>query len=195
MALQSVSGLRGTLLATEDSAAIDLARRTDARIVTDRANCGVGAAVAAAADVLSAEGASGMLVVPADLPLATASEIKAVLDTHGTAPAVTLVRAAVDGGTNALACSPLRAIPLCFGRNSFARHRQAARASGIEPLMLALPGMQHDIDRPGDLMMLFDRSLSTRTHAYLRDSGIAARLHSNLARAAAGTMQAVTYRS
>src|ERR1700731_3755097 len=69
--LRSVSGLSGTLLVTKDSAAIDLAGRADARVLTDRADRSIGAAVAAAANVLSAEGASGILVVPADLPLAT----------------------------------------------------------------------------------------------------------------------------
>lgn len=193
--LRSVSGLSGTLLVTKDSAAIDLAGRADARVLTDRADRSIGAAVAAAAKFLSAEGASGILVVPADLPLATAPEIEAVLDAHGSAPAVTLVRAAIDGGTNALACSPVQAIPLRFGRNSFARHRQVARDSGIEPRMLALPGLQYDIDRPGDLMMLFDRSLPTRTHAYLHGSGIAARLQGELACGTADAMQPVTFRS
>ena len=89
---------------------------------------------------------------------------------------MTLVAACNDGGTNALACSPPNALPICFGKDSFRRHRNAALALGMALKVLTLPRVGRDIDRPDDLLALIEQPSATRTHAYLSDSGIARRL-------------------
>jgi 2-phospho-L-lactate guanylyltransferase len=122
-----------------------------------------------------------MLVVPADVPLATGDEIAAVLAGHGAPPAVTLVSDRRHKGTNALACSPPDAIPTCFGRRSFAGHRQLARERGIAARVLSLAGLALDVDTPDDLRLLLAHPPIRRTHAVLEDRGIARRLRDAVA--------------
>ena len=175
-ALTSARGLSGVALLTRDPEAMRLARAYDARVIEEPQNRGHTAAVAHAADALTAAGAAGMLAVPGDVPLATAGEIEAALAAHRAAPAMTIVPAHDDFGSNCVICSPPRAMPLRFGDDSFRPHLAAARRLGIEPSVVRLPGLALDIDTPADLMALLARPAPTRAHAYLNESGIAARL-------------------
>jgi len=144
--------------------------------VADTENAGTTAAVTAAAAHLAGEGRDGMLVVPADVPLITPADVEMIVVAHRAAPSVTLVPASIDGGTNALACSPPGAAPVCFGDDSLRRHREAARARGIEPQILPLEHLGHDIDRPDDLATFLLRPSLTQSFAYLTMIGIAERL-------------------
>ncbi len=175
-ALAAASGLAGIVIVSGDDRVGGIARRAGARWLGERPAAGQSGAVRLAAAALVREGAEGMIAIPADVPLASARDIEAILAAHGRAPAATLVPALGEGGTNALAASPPDALALHFGHDSFAAHRRAARDAGIEPLVLSLPGLALDIDRPGDLANFLARPRSTRTHAFLLDSGIAGRL-------------------
>ena len=64
---------------------------------------------------------------------------------------VAIVPARDGRGTNALAWRRGIAMTLHFGDASFAPHAASARAAGIEPAILRLPGLGLDIDRPDDL--------------------------------------------
>jgi 2-phospho-L-lactate guanylyltransferase len=83
-----------------------------------------------------------------------------------------------DLGSNTIVCSPPDAVPLRFGENSFYPHLDAARARGIEPLIVRHPGIGMDIDNPVDLVTFLKMSprVRTRTFAFLEQSGIADRL-------------------
>lgn len=175
-ALCAAEGLDGVALLTGDAEAMRLARRYDARVIAEAENRGHTAAVAAAAAALAVDGADGLLTVPGDVPLATPAEIEAVLAAHGAAPAMTIVPAHDERGSNCVACSPPDVVPLRFGDDSFVPHLAAARVRGVEPRVLRLPGLALDIDTPADLEALLDRPAATLTHAYLAESGIAARL-------------------
>ena len=70
---------------------------------------------------------------------------------HRPAPAFTIVPAHDELGSNTIICSPPDAVPLRFGDNSFYPHLDAARARGIEPLIIRQPGIGMDIDHPVDL--------------------------------------------
>ena len=110
---------------------------------------GLNAALTFAADVLARQGAGGLLVLPADVPLATPADIEAVLAAWQEAPVV--LCPSHSGGTGALALRPPLAIPFRFGPRSFAAHRRAAVERGLPLAVLSLPGLAHDIDRPEGL--------------------------------------------
>lgn len=175
-ALASAPGLAGLLLVSSDDELTRLARRFGARLILETEGRGVTAAVTAGMQALATEQASGVLVVPADVPLITAAEVGAILAVHGPAPAVTLTPAVVDGGSNALACSPADVISPQFGPESFRRHLEEARRRGIEPGIIRLPGLARDIDRPEDVVRFLARPSPTRAYAYLEERGIVARL-------------------
>jgi 2-phospho-L-lactate guanylyltransferase len=176
-ALAAARGLAGVVVVTADGQAAAIARDAGALVIPDIENAGTRAAAVRAAQHLVAWGYRGMLVIPADVPLITMADIDAIVEAHGpNAPAVTLVPASADGGTNALACSPPDAIPLHFGEESFERHREAARAHGIEPQIVHLPRVGQDIDRPEDVAELLMRPSPTQSFACLRRLAIAERL-------------------
>ena len=174
--LARTHSLAGIMVITGDADAAAMAHAAGAFVLADAGNAGTAAAVTLAAAHLAAAGRDGMLVIPADVPLITSADVEMIVAAHRAAPSVTLVPASVDGGTNALACSPPGAVPICFGDNSFRRHWEAARACGIEPQILPLERLGHDIDRPDDLATFLLRPSPTQSYAYLTANGIAERL-------------------
>lgn len=175
-ALTRARSLAGVMVITGDAKAASVADAAGAFVLTDTENAGTTAAVTHAARHLAAMGREGMLVVPADVPMITPADVDAIVAAHRAPPSVTLVPASIDGGTNALGCSPPDAIPFCFGDDSFRRHREAAKACGIEPQILKLLRVAQDIDRPDDVAAFFQRPSQTRSYSYLSTSGIAQRL-------------------
>jgi len=174
-ALSEVRGLAGLLVVTRDAAAAALARRLGARVTDEGALDGHTGAVMAATRILLREGRGGLLQVPGDIPRITAAEVEAVLAAHRPAPSFTIVPAHDERGSNAVLLSPPDAVPLRFGDDSFFPHLDAARAQGIEPTIVPLPGIGMDIDHPADLARFVRMTppAPTRTLAYLDASGLA----------------------
>jgi 2-phospho-L-lactate guanylyltransferase len=177
-AVSGVQQLAGVLIVTVDPVAGSLAERYGARVVTEGARDGHTGAVTAAARLLVREGRTGMMTLPGDIPRLSSAEIAATLAAHPPAPAFTIVPAHDDLGSNTIICSPPDAVPLRFGENSFYPHLDAARARGIDPLIIRHPGIGMDIDNPVDLVTFLKMSppARTRTLAFLEQSGVAARL-------------------
>jgi len=178
--LARVPGLAHIVVVTRDEGAAALAARHGARVLTEPSNDGQSAAVERAAAALDRDGVDSLLQVPGDVPGASVAEIEAVLAAHEGAgcdgPAVTLVPSHDRRGTNCVLCSPPGVLPFAFGHDSFGPHCEAARAQGIAPRILPLPGLGFDIDTPDDLRAFIARPAAGRTLDYLRESGIAARL-------------------
>jgi len=150
-AVGTVPALGGVILVTVDPEAVRLARRYGAETIADGAHDGHTGAVTAGVRHLIARGLSTMLTLPGDLPLVAAAEIEQLIAAHGPAPAFTIAAAHDDLGSNAILMSPPDAVALRFGEDSFYPHLAAARARGIEPCVLRLPGIAFDIDNPHDL--------------------------------------------
>jgi 2-phospho-L-lactate guanylyltransferase len=106
-----------------------------------------------------------MLTIPGDIPLVTTSEIGRLIAAHRPAPAFTIAPSHDEQGSNAVLMSPPDAVRLRFGDDSFFPHLRAAKARGIVPTVLHLPGIAFDIDNPADLAH-FAR-LGSRTRAGL----------------------------
>lgn len=177
-AVSVVRELAGVLVVTVDPAATSLAARYGARVVTDGAEDGHTGAVTAAARLLIREGRAGMMTMPGDIPRLTSAEIAATLAAHQAAPSFTIVPAHDDLGSNTIVMSPPDAVPLRFGEDSFYPHLDAARARGVEPLVVRHPGIGMDIDNPADLVTFLNMAppVRTRTLAFLEGAGIADRL-------------------
>ena len=171
-----MSAFEGIVVVTRDAEAVAIAQRYGARILSEPENRGQTSAVSLAAETLRGEGAAGMLAVPGDIPMITPAEILTVLAAHEAAPSVTIVPAWDERGSNCMVCSPPGVIPFSFGNDSFQPHQTAARAAGIQPRIVPLPGIGLDIDNPVELRMLLERPAATRAHAWLAESGVAQRL-------------------
>jgi 2-phospho-L-lactate guanylyltransferase len=139
-----------TAVVTADEDVLAFARRLGAQPIREPPSVrGLNAALAFAADVLARQGATGLLVLPADVPLATPADIEAILTAWKEAPVV--LCPSHSGGTGALALRPPQAIPFRFGPRSFAAHRRAAVERGLPVAVVSRPGLALDIDRPEDL--------------------------------------------
>jgi 2-phospho-L-lactate guanylyltransferase len=175
-ALAASRGLAGILLVTGDPEARHLATRYGARVLVEDENRGHTAASSLGARTLAREGVSGMVQLPADIPLVTPEDVAALLRVHGEVPAVTLAPSRDERGSNAVACSPPDLLPLRFGDDSFFPHLQRARALGVEPQIVRRPGLALDVDTPEDLAAFVATPSATRAYAYLAGNGIARRI-------------------
>ncbi len=99
-------------------------------------------------------GASALLVLPADLPLIDADDVRAVLETAGDGPGVVVSPDGGRVGTNALLIRPPDALPFLFGPESFEAHLGAARARGLEVRVCERSHLAFDLDTAGDLRRL-----------------------------------------
>ena len=159
---------------TSDPFARDLAARFDFEIVADDHNAGETNAIEMATAVCRGRGAASTLVVPADIPLIEGAELQKIADSAPPGGAV-LVPDAAGRGTNAAWRSPGDLFPLRFGNDSFLPHLAAAKATGLPCVVLELPGIARDVDRPEDLRELAAASGERRSQKLVRSWNLAKR--------------------
>lgn len=167
--------LAGIVVVTADPEVAALAEEAGALALREAQERGTNAAIEAGIGAVTAF-ASGVVVVPADVPHATAASIDSAARLCARAPALVLVPASRDGGTNLLACSPPDLIRPSFGAGSFARHCASAARAGIAPLLPSLGRLDLDLDRPADIEAFLALPATTRTHRVLLDLDVPARL-------------------
>lgn len=184
-AARSARGVEGVLVITDDRKAAAIARENGAEICAEkrpspsadgaeRGEAKLNRALQIARRWLRDRDAGALLVLPADLPLATTADIEALaaLDPGVTDEAadalVALVPDRTRGGTNALLLRPPNAIPFCFGRDSARHHRRLAEERGIRFRELDLGSLRLDVDEPSDLEALTD-ARAGRSTAFVLD--------------------------
>ena len=131
---------------------------------------GLNDALAVALTVVQDADADSVTIVPADIPLARAEDLRDLLDTGATSDVV-VVPSERDGGTNGLHLSPPESLIPRFGAGSLAAHLAAAQDAGLRCSILSLDGMSLDIDTTADVeaLLLQERASETKTGALLED--------------------------
>lgn len=149
-----------------DSFALSLACKYGFEVIADHRNTGETDAIEMATRVCEARGLD-TLVIPADIPLIQAWELRSIYDA---APEVgTVLVPAGDGrGTNAVLRRPAALFPLRFGNDSFKPHLADAQATGKPCIVLTLPGIAVDVDNPADLRQLAELPGETRAQQLAR---------------------------
>ncbi len=100
-----------------------------------------------------ANGASSLLVVPADLPLLEAEDVQALLKAAEES-SVVISPDTARVGTNALLLDPPDAIPFSFGLGSFGAHVRAAEREGLSVTVCKREHLAFDLDTGQDLSRL-----------------------------------------
>ncbi|MFL0671448.1 MAG: 2-phospho-L-lactate guanylyltransferase [Erythrobacter sp.] len=128
----------------------------------EEATQGLNAAASAARASACQSGERSLMLLSADLPLATGADIDrlAELGTHAGARAH-------DGGTNALLLDPACPFQFLYGPNSFSAHAAALAAQGETLRCLLSGGLVEDIDTPPAVARLLNKRVGAATRAFL----------------------------
>jgi 2-phospho-L-lactate guanylyltransferase len=154
-------------LVTNDPFACQLALRFNFEVIEDRVNSGETDAIEMATQVCLARGIDSTLVVPGDIPLIQSWELEEILKSAPEEGSV-LVPAADGRGTNAILRRPAALFSLRFGNDSFKPHLAAAQATQKPCVVLELPGIALDVDRPSDLKQLASAPGETSSQQLVR---------------------------
>lgn len=117
--------------------------------------------------------ATGVIVVPADVPGILPQELDEILASHED---VTVLPDEENIGTNALIVSPPLSIPYVFDGKSFKPHVDAAYKLGIAPRILPGTRFAIDVDLPADLLAVTALAPDSQTANYLQRNGITERV-------------------
>ena len=159
---------------TSDPFARALAARFGFDVIADGENSSETNAIEIATTVCRERGAASTLVVPADIPLIESAELQRIADAAPRGGAV-LVPDAAGRGTNAAWRSPADLFPLRFGNDSFLPHLASAKATGLPCVVMELPGIARDVDRPEDLFEVAAAPGERRSQRLVRGWNLPAR--------------------
>lgn len=152
--LTSLSEIEQVLVISRDPAALALARQLGARTVQEDGAPQLNVALARATAVARRFTTRGVLIVPADLPLITPEDVRAMLERAQDPPVVVVAPDRRRQGTNALLVCPAGLIEYHYGPGSFQKHCLLARRAGARLEILDLPSLALDMDLPEDLQMV-----------------------------------------
>jgi 2-phospho-L-lactate guanylyltransferase len=158
--VRGLDGIEGILVVSKDRAVRSIAGKYGAVFVREGACDGLNRALARATDEAAQRGADAVMVLPADLPLLRARELKQAMRLAHKPPFVVIAPDGMEQGTNLLYMAPPGVVKFTFGKGSFQKHIRSARRVGLEPAICQQPALAHDIDRPKDLAELGDRLLN-----------------------------------
>lgn len=146
------AGVEHAYVVSPDPMVLAMAREAGAMPLRQESQ-GLNPALEEARELAVREGASAMLVLPADLPLLKAPDVAAILEAAGDAEGHLAVISPDDAGsgTNALLLRPPDALPFLFGPNSFEAHLDEARRRGVPTRTCERPRLAFDLDTAGDL--------------------------------------------
>ncbi len=155
--LAELTEIEQTLVVSADLTVLALARERGAEIVKEHGSPSLNKALRQATAIASERQAEAVLVLPADLPLLQAAEVRELIGRAHDPPVVVISPDRKRSGTNALLVAPPSTIEYEFGPDSFERHIQRAEASGARVEIIELPTLGLDFDAPEDLEIYQDR--------------------------------------
>ncbi len=111
-----------------------------------------------------------VLILPGDLPLLRLSDLTEIIKAGGQqTPTMVIAPCHRLNGTNALFLRPPDLIEFAFGPESFSKHRQAAQAIGLEPIVYHSLTLAFDLDLPEDWEKLNLQTSVTTYHVILNE--------------------------
>lgn len=166
-ALRAAHEVDCVVVLTDDDAVAALAHEAGAGVRLRKPDPGLNQAIELAATELEQSGYEALLVVLGDLPLLRGEHVDRVIEAGHRHPVVLVPSA--DGGTALLLRRPPRRIPARFGGGSAERHREAARAFGLEAYQP--DGLDEacrvDLDTPDDVGRILASGVACRTREVL----------------------------
>ena len=153
----AVVGPARVLVVSRCADALALSRAAGVVTLRELGAGGLDAALRQGAAHLARRGATALLVLPVDLPLARPADLEALIRLSGRRPGVVIAGDRANTGTNALVVRPPRAIRFRFGPHSRAAHLAEARRRGLRAALVSRPALAFDVDTPADYARLESR--------------------------------------
>lgn len=151
-----VAGARRTVVVSRAGEVLGLARRLGAQALRER-RPELNAAVREAAEFAKRKGASGIVVLHADLPQLSAKDLACVMGAIARQRGVALGPDRDLTGTNALGLRSPGRFRFRFGPGSFDKHCSEARRLRARLRVVQRPGLAADVDTPKDYLGLRGR--------------------------------------
>ena len=148
--LASVDRIEQTLVVSSDLTVHDIARSKGALALAE-SEPGLNVALSQACALAASRAASGVLIVPTDLPLLTAHDVESLIDLACEPACLVIAPDRRGEGTNALLLRPPHIIRPAFGPSSFEAHQARATVASLPAHVYRSPTLALDIDRPSDL--------------------------------------------
>jgi 2-phospho-L-lactate/phosphoenolpyruvate guanylyltransferase len=158
-AATGVDLLAGVIVISRDEEALTLARTAGAMILAEEARPvdngddpedPLNWALRQARMAAMTQGADAILVLPADLPLLSAEEIRNFAERGKDLAQGLVIAGSGDGGTNALLLKPPHAVDFAYGPNSFQEHIRGAEDAGLPVHIVDSATLALDLDSPED---------------------------------------------
>jgi 2-phospho-L-lactate guanylyltransferase len=159
-----VESVASVLVVSADADVADVAQASGVEFLPEPGPSGLNVALTYAASEAQSQGATGVLVVPGDLPQMDVVSLEAVLNVVPDPPAVVIVPDRREHGTNVLLLAPPDLLPFSYGPGSFRRHVALAEARGVQPVICRIPELAIDADLPEDLALIEEDIYLDRTH-------------------------------
>jgi 2-phospho-L-lactate/phosphoenolpyruvate guanylyltransferase len=152
--LRAAAEIEAVIVISRDPQALTLGERFGAMPLLER-QPGLNPALQQAAAY--ADSSAALLVLPADLPLLTATDLTQFVHLLGTPPEVILAPDRHCQGTNALLLNPHVGYQFCFGWNSLHAHQEQARRLGMHFQTHQSFNLAFDLDLPEDIEIFRNR--------------------------------------
>jgi 2-phospho-L-lactate guanylyltransferase len=149
--VNKVPQIMGTLVVSRDGRALAIAREYGARTVQESGTPELNSALMRATQVVARWRGSGVLILPADLPVISEADLAGILELAQHNPSVVIATDDHEDGTNAMLIRPPGLMPYAYGTGSFQRHVALARKAGADVQVYHSKGLALDIDVPADL--------------------------------------------
>ncbi len=152
--LKRVQDIVNILLVSADNDVALVAEKYSISFLPEPEATGLNSSLRRAVKEAHVRGASGVLVVPGDLPQMDVASVESVLEAASDPPAMVIVPDRRRQGTNMLLLIPPDVIPFRYGSGSFQRHLALAEGQGLHPVVCCVPKLALDTDLPEDLALL-----------------------------------------
>jgi 2-phospho-L-lactate guanylyltransferase len=149
--LVPLTWIRGVLVISRDTKALAMVRDLGANTVQESGTPELNHALLRATQVLRAWSTEAVLVVPADIPLLAAEDIRETVQRGRYHNSVVIAPDRHEKGTNLLLVRPPGLVPYVFGENSFAEHQRLAVEAGATISVYRSERVALDLDWPEDL--------------------------------------------
>jgi len=154
--LARASKVSGVLVVSTDRSLHKIADQYGARSTAFDDDRSLNQAVGAACEQLARQGQTSCMIVHGDMPFLSGERIDRLI-AQASRNQTILVPCKDRQGTNLLVLTLPAKFPFQYGRDSFRRHLQAARAAGLDPQIEADPDLALDVNGPACLAELRSR--------------------------------------